>query len=59
VQKQRIQYMCQKRNKLLQEKKKRLTKKIVELKKFDITNNTKNILNIILLQANQQCLLSN
>ncbi len=51
--------MCQKRNKLLQEKKKRLTKKIVELKKFDITNNTKNILNIILLQANQQCLLSN
>ncbi len=45
---QRIQRICQKRNKLLQKKKKRLTKKIVKLKKFNIISNTKNILNIIL-----------
>jgi len=49
VQKQYIQYIYQKYNKLLQEKKKRLTKKVIKLKKFDITSYTKNILNIILL----------
>ncbi len=49
---QYIQYIYQKYNKLLQDKKKKLTKKIVELKKFDIISNTKYILNIILLQAN-------
>ncbi len=49
MQKQYIQYIYQECNKLLQKKKKRLTKKFVELKKFDITSNTKNILNIILL----------
>ncbi len=52
MRKQRIQRICQKRNKLLQKKEKKLTKEVVELKKFDIINNTKNILNIILLQAN-------
>ncbi len=46
---QRIQYICQKYNKFLQKKEKRLTKKVVKLKKFNITSNTKNILNIILL----------
>ncbi len=41
--------MRQKRNKILQKKEKRLTKKIVKLKKFDITSNTKYILSAILL----------
>ncbi len=49
MQKQHIQYMYQKYNKLLQKKEKKLTKKVVELKEFDIISNTKNILNIILL----------
>jgi len=44
--------MRQERNKLLQKEKKRLTKKVVKLKQFDITSNTKCILNIFLLQAN-------
>ncbi len=52
MQKQHIQYICQKRNKLLQKKKKKLTKKVVKLKKFNITSNTKYILNIILLLTN-------
>ncbi len=52
MQKQRIQYICQKRNKFLQKKKKKLTKKIVKLKKFNIISNTKYILNVILLQIN-------
>ncbi len=47
-----MQYIRQKYNKLLQEKKKKLIKKVVKLKKFDITSNTKCILNIILLQIN-------
>ncbi len=40
--------MRQKCNKFLQ-KKEKINKKVVKLKKFDITSNTKNILNIILL----------
>ncbi len=44
-----MQRMRQKCNKFLQKKKKKLTKKIVKLKEFDIINNIKNILNIILL----------
>ena len=47
-----MQRIRQKRDKLLQKKKKKLTKKVVELKQFDIINNTKCILNIILSQAN-------
>ncbi len=49
MQKQYIQYRYQKCNKLLQEKKKKLAKKAVKLKKFNITNNIKYILDIILL----------
>ncbi len=41
--------MRQKYNKFLQKKEKKLTKKVVKLKKFNIISNTKNILNIILL----------
>ncbi len=41
--------MRQKYNKLFKKKEKKLTKKVAKLKKFDITNNIKNILNIILL----------
>ncbi len=41
--------MRQKCNKLLQKKEKNLTKEVVELKKFNIINNIKNILNIVLL----------
>ncbi len=44
--------MRQKYNKFLQKKEKKLTKKIVKLKQFDIINNTKYISNVILLQAN-------
>jgi hypothetical protein len=44
--------MRQKRNKFLQEKEKRLTKKVIKLKQFNIVNNTKCISNIILLQTN-------
>jgi len=54
-----MQCMRQERNKLLQEKEKKLTKKVIKLKQFDITSNIKCISNIILLQANQQYLLSN
>ncbi len=44
-----MQRMRQKRNKFLKKKKKKLTKEVVKLKKFDIISNTKNILNVILL----------
>jgi hypothetical protein len=47
-----MQYIRQKYNKFLQEKKKKPIKKVVKLKKFDITSNIKCILNIILLQIN-------
>ncbi len=47
-----MQRMRQKRNKLLQKKEKKLIKEVVKLKKFNITSNIKNILNVILLQAN-------
>jgi len=47
-----MQRMRQERNKFLQVKKKKLTKKVVKLKKFDITSNTKYISNVILSQAN-------
>ena len=49
---QRMQRMRQECNKLLQEKKKKLTKKFVKLKQFDIINNTKCISNVILSQIN-------
>ncbi len=49
MQKQCIQRMRQKCNKFLKKKKKKLTKEVAKLKKFDIISNTKNILNIILL----------
>ncbi len=49
MQKQRIQYIYLKNNKFLQKKEKKITKKVVKLKKFNITNNIKYILNIILL----------
>ncbi len=49
MQEQRIQRIRQKRNKLLQKKEKKLTKKVVQLKQFDIISNTKYILNVILL----------
>jgi len=47
-----MQRMRQKRNKLLQKKEKKLIKEVVKLKKFNITSNIKNILNVIPLQAN-------
>jgi len=40
--------MRQERNKLLQEKEKKLTKKIINLKQFDIISNTKCISSVIL-----------
>jgi acyl-ACP thioesterase len=49
MQEQRIQRIRQERNKLLQKEEKKLIKKVVKLKQFDIINNTKYISNVILL----------
>jgi len=47
-----MQRMRQKRNKLLQKKEKKLTKKVIKLKQFNIISNIKCISNVILLQTN-------
>jgi len=49
MQEQRIQRIRQERNKLLQKEEKKLIKKVVKLKQFDIINNTKYTSNVILL----------
>jgi len=47
-----MQYIRQKYNKLLRKKKKKLIKKVVKLKQFNITSNTNYISSVILLQTN-------